>query len=889
MYNLAKCFLAFGALVCLTIGSAEARQPGPLPKSKQSDPALVGVKRRVIDFWVGGSGDGRYRRQAIMQQDAWVGEALSRPFEPLVWEDSARLVMNVRLNSLAGDLRRMAVAYRAQHSRYYEDGAVKRRIIAGLDNILQFFNPTAPRPGNWYQWLIGLPGNLGATALLMQPELPEKMQRSLINALSSELTERLILTGSNAVAEGRNHICLALLQGDTARLRRGAEYVFRTVRFGIAQGVREDYCYLFHGRLPYAGAYGAGYAQTIAESIYLFDGTPWAIEEQHRSLIADLLLDHTRWFFSGDKVDMLVRGRGYGRQSNGSAELKALLVMAQVEGPRKTEAAESAAGLLTDASRSDLDLSSAGLADRLKGLEGGLPHGFRYWPSGEIAAFNQPAFHIGLRQYSSRVQDYEYLMRSDGGEGGAGWNLAFGFTHIMRTDGRGSWYDTANDRMLAAVDMEHLPGTTTRVGGHPQNPLFVYDPHKLTMSTSGYSLNFGKSDLAGGAGWKEGGMAGFVLIPRFGDFSAKKSVFFFPGGFWALGSDITATAGVEDAGNHRIETTVLQWPYRDSRPAIVLEKGTLIPGGDTLMVSERIRWMWLRGENVAVVFDKPTRVHLRLKDRMLTVWLDHGTHPVSAGYAYAVLPDISLAATRDFAADMPVRPRRCDGKVHAVAGRTGGRSGVVFFEPDSCLGVTTHSPLVVYREARPGGGILTVQDPLHQTKKIQFEIQGITAPVREGDSAIRVTPLASGQTEVEVATLLGRIYRLGYGTQAFAATPVPRQNLDISCYQDFRVEALSDSSETILTVHLPDEALADGYRLSVHFIKSQRLHDFSEKDIIDRPSANTVRYRWVRKPADGPRVFSQYLRTRHGRFSVYLVTPWIETSDSFSVPEFGAP
>lgn len=182
-----------------------------------------------------------------------------------------------------------------------------------------------------------------------------------------------------------------------------------------------------------------------------------------------------------------------------------------------------------------------------------------------------------------------------------------------------------------------------------------------------------------------------------------------------------------------------------------------------------------------------------------------------------------------------------------------------------------------------------MQDPLHQTKEIRFKAQGVTAPFQVADSAMRVMPLASGGARVEMATALGRIYRLGYGTKTSTVSPVPRHDLDLSCYQDFHVEAASDAHQTILTVHLPGEALRDGYRLSVHFIKSQRLHDFSENDIIDRPAANTVRYRWERKPVGGPRVFSQYLKTNHGRFSVYLVTPWIETSGSFSVPEYGEP
>src|SRR5690606_29822077 len=161
---------------------------------------------------------------------------------------------------------------------------------------------------------------------------------------------------------------------------------------------------------------------------------------------------------------------------------------------------------------------------------------------------------------SERVQDYEYLGREDSGKGEEGWNLAYGFTNILREDGTSSWYsDEEEGAMLADLDLEHLPGTTSRIGGNPVNLPFQPDPAKLTMSTTGFSLNFGTSPFAGGAGWEDGGVAGFVLEPAYGGFIAKKSLHFFPEGFWALGSGIQSTAPAGDMANKPIHTTVLQW------------------------------------------------------------------------------------------------------------------------------------------------------------------------------------------------------------------------------------------------------------------------------------------------------------------------------------------
>lgn len=88
-------------------------------------------------------------------------------------------------------------------------------------------------------------------------------------------------------------------------------------------------------------------------------------------------------------------------------------------------------------------------------------------------------------------------------------------------------------------------------------------------------------------------------------------------------------------------------------------------------------------------------------------------------------------------------------------------------------------------------------------------------------------------------------------------------------------------------MHLPDEAVREAYHLSVHFSKSQKLYEFTEADVLDRPSPNIVRYQWNRTPADGPAVFADYLKQTHGRFHLYLVMQSVEAVGSFDVPVFG--
>lgn len=846
---------------------------------------LQQVKARALTYMLGETGSGPYRKKALQQQDEWVELVLARKFETLPWDESAALIMNQRLASFASDLHRLATAYRSDGSRFQKSDKVRQRVIAGLENILKYYNPETPRPGNWYQWLISLPNHLGAIGLLMESDLSPDLLSRLKKSLRYDLSPRLILTGTNASWEARNHIYLALLDGDLDRLERAADYIFRSVRFGPDQGIREDYAYLFHGHIPYAGGYGSGFAQTVSEFIYVFDETPWAISSLHRDIIRNLLLEHTRWFLVEGSLDLHVRGRSFKEGSgNWNSVLEALLVLSQAKDPRSHEVAETAAAMIRAQPEMNLNLTMAGFADKLTAVNGKLPLGFRYWSSSELGVHRRPSYHIGFRQFSDRVQDYEYLARSDGGSGGEGWNLPYGFTNILRNDGANNWYQKGDNRgMLSEIDLEHLPGTTARIGANPLNPPFKHDPKKQTMSTTGFSLNFGSSPFAGGAGWQDGGVAGFILEPVYGEFSANKSLHFFPDGYWALGSEIRSTKRSPESNDKPVHTTILQWVTNSTTAVIKVSDGALslkAGGAETL---KKLKWLWIDGENVGVVFNEPANVEVRLKGNVITVWLDHGARPSGARYAYAVLPDISMEGAKTFAATLPYRPIRHDSKVHAVTDKGRNHLGIVFFNADTCAGIRTAVPLIVHKQADRDGAVYTIQDPLHQNQKLNLAVDGLPAKIIKPD-VLEVKNVTTTRVDIEISSVRGRIYRFGYGINHPTIYQEPRKDLDLSSYSDFRVDANSDAKKTILTVHLPDHAVDGDYKFSVHFSKSQRFHDFTEADVLDRPSRNVVRYQWIRKPVIGPPVFSEYLKQTEGRFNVQLVTDLIMTEDSFIVP-----
>lgn len=416
--------------------------------SLQSD--LDIVKARTVELLAGGAGNGPRRTRALASLDERVEALLAKPVVVLTWpavEDEATL--NQHINSQLGSVLSLAEGWASPGGRFVDDPQVLARALASLDNILTLYNADTPRPGNWYYWLIAIPDKLGAIGLLLEPGLPPPLRTRLEASLVFQL-RGMNLSGANAAWEARNHAYLALLQQDPERLQRSAQRIFDTVRYSADGGVREDFSYLFHGHIPYAGVYGAGFAETVAQFMFLFDGTRWSASPERRQLLVNLLLEHFRWFVVAGVWDPVVNGRVYDNLRRADGALAAMLFMTRVSHDATAELRGAAAALLRDGTA--VHGSVAAFADALVDVAPQPVHGLRYWHTADMGAWADDGYHVSFRQYSRRVQDYEYLNR----QGPSGWNFAYGFTHISRT-GR-EWFDGPTEtQAVHDIDWDHLP------------------------------------------------------------------------------------------------------------------------------------------------------------------------------------------------------------------------------------------------------------------------------------------------------------------------------------------------------------------------------------------------------------------------------------------------
>jgi hypothetical protein len=848
---------AMCAMILAVLSSVAAAQEPPATRT------LADVRARLIDLYTGrAAGDLTDRgRAAVADLEKRVGELMKRtPMTPEPDVKDERL--GYAVSDMARNILTLAQAYVAPDSKLKGSADLKARIEGELRRLHPWIAPGTPRPGNWYPWRIMTPQDLGPALILLQGQVDGDLLKKCRDGMAG-LMEQLSLNGANAVWEARNHMYLALLDQDATHMTDAFDFLLPELTVHEESGLLEDYSFQFHGRLPHTGGYGGGFVRSAAEMIYLADQSPWSVSADQRRLLADHLVEHACRVIVGDRYDLSVVGRGVLNDYRATPHLEAMLLL-EAALPKGDDESTS---------RQNVNFSSAvrGLAEQMKyavgfefanlvgtrekdrGSTGA--QGFRMFYVSDLAVFRATGFYTSVRMYSNRVIDYE----GNWGQNMSGWFLTYGMTYISRT-GRELSADPAT--MREHLDWDRLPGTTTRVGVHPAK-----------------AYNTGTSPFAGGAGFVDGGVCGFILQPAAGDFVARKSYHFFDRGFVALGSGITSTAPHPE----HVVTTVLQWATPTGQEKLVLSGDRVVAEIQGEASWENVSWAWIDG--VGCVFPTPVTLHGHRRGKLVTLWLDHGADPRDASYAYIVLPQVERPALDEFMKNPTVRIRQHDAVAHAVEDTSGaGAAGIVFWQAGTAGAIAASAPAVVrVRQYRSKGNLdVSVANPLHTEAKLD-----LTFASRPKQLLFSLPREASGRTRgdgvgVSLNTAAGRVYLLAIGESGDMGQVPRRDNL---AYERFRVQAETQGNVTYLTMWIPKEAADEegGYRLVIRGSQGHLRKVLAATDLVDVPAdlaakgerGIMARYKWVR---EGDKVKS-------GTFSVVLTTRMHMAAETFTVPE----
>ncbi|MET7689811.1 polysaccharide lyase 8 family protein [Streptomyces sp. NPDC005483] len=552
----------------------------------------------------------------------------------------------------------MTQAYLQRGTGSTGDETLLADVLGGLDHLsATVYHPATTRYGNWWEWQIGSPRLLMDTAAALHDHLTGAQKAAACAAVDHFIPDTM-LTDYSGTSTGANRVDLCrsvALRGilgrapDRIALARDAlSPVFPYVTKG--DGLHADGSFVQHTWVAYSGTYGQVVLDGLGRLFALLAGSEWEVTDPNRQTVLDSVehayapLIHDGLVM--DSVNGRAISRGYlksddrhvmrGDHFHGQGIIAAIALLAGgASGQERSRWHGLVKGWIErDTVTPILTARQFGVADlaRLHAVAASPvpaapePVGHTLFAAMDRAVHRRPGFVANIAMASDRIAAYE----CGNGENPRGWHTGAGMVSWW-ADGRSDQY---TDWYWPTVDWYRLPGTTVST--------------KRLPDRAGGEWGEPKPDVRWVGGTTDGEYAaiGQHLKGLGSTLQARKSWFCVADAVICLGAGITCTDGVpvetvvdnRNLGEGGTQSFVRGrgWAHLEGHG------GWLVPAGLRALREDRTgAWSDI---NTSSTTERRTR-------RWQTLWLDHGTDPVDASYAYVLMPGASRRAVAARAAD----------------------------------------------------------------------------------------------------------------------------------------------------------------------------------------------------------------------------------------------
>lgn len=520
-------------------------------------------------------------------------------------------------------LKNMVLAYTLNTSNYVGN----TELYARISSAFGYWYATDPRSTNWFMQQIACPQRVGVLLILMRTGTQQ-----LSSTLENNLIARIVSiggrpdapgsqgTGANKVDIATHWVYRGCLTQDESVLSFGVEQVYYPVFMTTGEGLQNDYSYFQHGQQFFTGGYGNSFITGIAKVANFTMGTIYEMPSDKLQLVTN---------FTRDAYLPLIRGKYflYNSIGRGLSRPSALSAMGSVGVANLVKNIDSANALKYDSA-----------VKRMKGEEpatyGMATQQIHYW-RGDYSLYYSPAYHFDVRMASVRT----YRNENGNSENLKGYFLSEG-AQTITVDG-----DEYLD-IFPVWDWTKIPGITA--------------PQKSLIPLPAQWGTYGTSTFAGGVSNGSCGITTFSLNNTEYNIntSAKKAWFMFGNEVVCLGASInsTATEEINTTGNQCLldgdvtihsngaETNLTQgtYNYNNNVDWIYHDKvGYFFPSGGNVNIANKPQSGNWYSINTSYSSETVTK-------NVFKLWLNHGTQPAAAAYAYVVVPAKTLDEVRSY-------------------------------------------------------------------------------------------------------------------------------------------------------------------------------------------------------------------------------------------------
>jgi hypothetical protein len=523
---------------------------------------------------------------------------------------------------------------------------------------------------------------LGPTLVLVQESVDSSVFNLALESLRTHIGPAPSLTGQNLAWTATAHLYYAVLTGDVPKM--GAVYtaMLKVASFST-EGIRPDDSFQQHGPQLQTGAYGGSYAVSLGEYVHWVHGTSFELPPANFDVLVNYVDQGTRWAVRGHEYDHSVQSREVTRYDHSSVTaLSSFLLLAALPSAAQTRLQASARSMLsswpTPLPAELAEAASLALASAVAPQE---PSGFRVYPYSDYVAFHQPAYFASIKMVSTRTVSGELV----NGENKKGSLLSDGRLYLVLS---GDEYSRGN--VVPTMDWARLPGITVE--------------RKANVANSTYGR--GKKTFVGGVSDGKNGIAAMDFVARTHCVAAKKSWLFFDDSILFL------TSGINCPSGNPVDTIVNQWPMSSATAPVYVDGAPISPAMGYTQTYEGARWAYSDGIGYRFLSSTPLQVSTSTlsgawsaigvgpttvySNPFLTLVHLHGTYPVNATSAYAVVPGLaSASAMSDWVAQGSIRVLQ-NTAAGAGAEHVGlNMTGRVFWQAGTIAGVASSAPGVL--------------------------------------------------------------------------------------------------------------------------------------------------------------------------------------------------
>nr|WP_312846110.1 polysaccharide lyase 8 family protein [Streptomyces sp. WAC05374] len=651
----------------------------------------------------------------------------------------------------------MTQAYAQEGTGHTGDPGLLADVLTGLDHLsTRVYNPSTTRYGNWWEWQIGSPRLLmDITATLYDDAGPARVEAACA-AVDHFIPDAMLhdysgtSTGANRVDLCRSVALRGLLGRSPAKLalaRDALSPVFPYVTTG--DGLYADGSFVQHTWVAYSGTYGQVMLDGLGRLFALLAGSPWDVTDPNRRIVLDSVEHaYAPLLYNGLMMDS-VSGRAISRgilrndprgtlrgdhfHGQGIIAAIALLAAGAPAAERDRWHARVKGWIERDTVSPVLTAGQFGVADlaRLHAVTASPvpaapePVGHKLFSAMDRAVHRRPGWAANISMASERIAYYE----CGNGENPRGWHTGAGMLYWWGPGGDGQY----TDWFWPTVDFYRLPGTTVSTKRLPDRAGGEWGVPKPAVQ------------WVGGVTDGEFAAVGQHLKGLGSTLEARKSWFCAADAVVCLGAGITCADGVPvetivdnrklgEAGDERFTTGPgTRWAHLEGHG------GWVFPGGGAPVkaLREDRTGAW-RDINTTSSTERRTR-------RYQTLWLDHGTDPVDAAYAYLLMPGASRRTVAARAYDphwLEILDNTADHQ--AVAVPSLGLTAANFWRPGTVGPLTASAPASVLVRRRGRRVTVCVSEPPRTGRPVEITWHHPARHVDAHDPSVEV--LATGRS-----------------------------------------------------------------------------------------------------------------------------------------------